>query len=136
MGGPAGPGRLRAAAALLLLASCGRANAPEGVARRFVDDYYVRADLGAAKSLAGGLASRKLEEQVDLTRGQTVGAATEGREVAYALVGRQEDGDQHRFMYEVRIRLKGGGEFTRRSIVSVGQVGGSWRVTNFHETGP
>ena len=128
--------RRAAAAALLFLAACRGADTPEGVARRFMDEYYVRADLGAAKILAGGLASRKIEEQVDLTRGQSVGAATEGREVAYSLVGRQAEGDQHRFMYEVRIRLKGGGEFTRRSVVSVGQVGGAWRVTNFHETGP
>jgi hypothetical protein len=101
-----------------------------------MDAYYVRADLGAAKGLAGGLASRKLEEEVNLTRGQTVGAATEGREVAYTLVGRQEEGDHHRFMYEVRIRLKGSGELTRRSVISVAQVGGAWRVTNFLESTP
>lgn len=101
-----------------------------------MDEYYVHADLGAAKNLAGGLASKKIEEQVDLTRGQKVGTATEGRDVAYTLVSRQEEGDHHRFMYEVRIRLKGGGEFTRRSVVSVAQVGGAWRVTNFHESGP
>lgn len=137
MGGPGGPRRLRAAAAaLLLLTSCGGPATPEGVARRFMDAYYVQADLGAAKMLAGGLASRKLEDEMNLTRGQTVGAATEGREVAYTLVARQEEGEQRRFMYEVRIRLKGSGELTRRSVVSVGQVGGAWRVTNFNDTGP
>lgn len=124
------------AVALVLLAACSRSSPPEGIARRFVEAYYVRVDLGAARGLAGGLASKKIEEQVDLTRGQAVGAATEGREVAYSLVSRQEDGDSHRFMYEVRIRPRGGGEFTRRSVVSVGQVGGAWRVTNFHESGP
>ena len=124
------------AAALVLLAACGRPNSPEGIARRFMEAYYVRADLGAAEGLAGGLASRKIEEQVALTRGQAVGAATEGREVTYGLVGRQEEGDHYRYMFEVRIRLKGGGEFMRRSVLSVGQVGGAWRVTNFHESSP
>ncbi len=122
--------------ALLLLAACGRSNTPEGIARRFMDEYYVRADLGAAGDLAGGLASKKIAEQVGLTRGQPVGAAKEGRDVAYSLVSRQEEGGHHRFMYEVRIRLRGGGEFARRSVVSVSQVGGAWRVTNFHEAGP
>ena len=128
--------RRSAAAALLLLASCGGSNTPEGVARAFMEAYYIRVDLGAAKALAAGLASRKLEEQVTLTRSQAVGGATEEREVAFTLVARQEEGDQHRFMYEVRIRLKGAGEFTRRSVVSVGQVGGAWRVTNFQDSGP
>ena len=124
------------AVAILLLASCGAPTTPEGVARRFMDAYYIRVDLGAAKGLAGGLASRKLEEEVSLTRGQTVGPATEGREVTYTLVGRQAEGDHHQFMYEVRIRLKGAGGFTRRSVISVGQVGGAWRVTNFLESAP
>lgn len=138
-GPPGWPGCWRTlgwAAALVILASCGRSNPPEAIARRFMEAYYVRADLGAAKGLVGGLASNKIEEQVELTRGQAVGAAREGREVAYSLVSRQEEGDHHRFMYEIRIRLRGGGEFTRRSVVSVAQVGGAWRVTNFHESSP
>ena len=110
------------------------ANTPEGIARRFVDDYYVRVDLGAAKGLATGLASKKIEEALVLTRGQPVGTATQGRDVTYSLVGQQEEGDHHWFfMYEVRIRLKGDGGFTRRTVVSVGRVGAAWRVTNFNE---
>lgn len=127
---------LRSAFVMLLAAACGRSDGPEGVARRFMDDYYVRVDLGAAKRIATGLASRKLDDAVSLTRGQSTAGAMEGRNVAYNLVSRQQEGDRHNFLYEVRIRLTGGGEFTRKAILLVNQVGGAWRVTNFNESGP
>ena len=125
-----------AAGTLLLLAACGRADGPEGVAGRFMDDYYVRADLAAARRLVDGLASKKIEAQEALTRGQAVGAATEGRSVAYSLVGRGQDGDRHLFRYEVKVTVRGGGRFTRRSILVVAPAGGGWRVTNFDEGSP
>lgn len=124
-----------ALAAFLLCAACARSSTPEDVARRFIEEYYVRVDLGAARRIADGLASRKIDEQVALRQGQALGGAVEGRNVAYHLVRRQQDGDRHSFMYEVRIRPTGGGEFTRRSVVAVTPAGGAWRVSNFTEPG-
>lgn len=115
--------------------ACGRGDAPEGIARRFMDDYYVRVDLGAAKRIASGLALHKIDQELALTRGHAVGGATEGRSVAYHLVGRQQEGERHSFLYEVRIRLTRGGEFTRKAVLLVGRPEGAWRVTNFNETG-
>ena len=120
---------------LLLAPACGRADGPDGVARRFMDEYYVRVDLGAAKRVAGGLASQKLDNEVTLTRGQSTAVAMEGRSVAYSLRTQQQEGDRHSFLYEVRVRLTGGGEFTRRAVLLVGRVEGAWRVTNFSESG-
>ena len=138
-GGNPGRGRsgvLGALAAVALLAACGRGNSPEGVARRFMDDYYVRADLVGARGVVDGLASKKIEAQEALTRGQAVGSATEGRTVAYTLLGRDQDGDRHLFRYEVKVTLRGGGSFARRSVLVVAPVGKGWRVTNFDESNP
>ncbi len=120
---------------LLPAPACGRSDGPEGIARRFMDEYYVRVDLGAARRVAGGLASKKLDNEVTLTRGQTTAGAMEGRSVAYNLVTQQQEGDRHSFLYEVRVRLTRGGEFTRKTVLLVGRVEGTWRVTNFNESG-
>lgn len=128
-------GRTAGLLLLSLAAACGRSEGPEGIAHRFMDDYYVRVDLGAAKRVAGGLAAKKLDDAVALTRGQSLAGATEGRSVSYALLSRQQDGNRHSFLYEVRIRLSGGGEFTRKAVLLVGQSDGTWRVTNFNESG-
>lgn len=138
-GGDPGPGRsgvLGVLAAAALLAACGPGNSPEGVARRFMDDYYVRVDLAGARGVVDGLASKKIEAQEALTRGQAVGSATEGRSVAYTLLGRDQDGDRHLFRYEVKVTLRGGGSFTRRSVLVVAPVATGWRVTNFDESNP
>jgi hypothetical protein len=137
MGTGAEVGLARAAAvlAMALLASCGRGSTPEGIAGEFMDEYYVRADLAGARRVTDGLASQKIGNEEALVRGQTMGAAREGRTVAYSLASRAQEGDRHLFQYQVKVTLSGGsGTFARRVVLIVSPVGGGWRVTNFEES--
>ena len=119
--------------ALLLLFACGGKGGPEEVAGRFMDRYYVRANLQEAKALVAGLAAQKIEEELTLIAGVISDAQTRSREVSYALKERGEEGDRAFFVYEVTITAKGVGSFKKKSILSLGRIDGIWRITNFRD---
>jgi hypothetical protein len=99
-----------------------------------MDSYYAAANLGEALRFADGLAARKIQDQQRLVKGQAGPQTTPGRRVAYE---RKEtatvDGKLY-FRYEVRIEIQGGGSFTRRSLLALGDSPNGWRVTNFTES--
>ena len=118
---------------LVLPSACWRGQGAEAVAERFMEHYYVLADLQGAKRFTTGLASEKIQEQLKLIAGAVVDAQTRSREVSFALVEKQEQGEKVFLVYEVTIAPKGGISFKKRSLLSLGRVGGAWKVTNFRD---
>jgi hypothetical protein len=122
------------AAGLLLVAACRTdPNSAQGVAEGFVDQYYVRIDLRAAKPFCIGLALKKLLEGERLTAGQTIDEGTRLPLVRYRLVDKKDDGDQPSFVFEGTINVDGAGSFTRKWLVTTRRDGGAWKVSNFEE---
>lgn len=119
--------------ALLLLFACGGKGGPEEVAGRFMERYYVRANLQEAEALVSGLAAQKIQEELRLIAGVVSDAQTRSREVSYTLKEGKEEGDRAFFVYEVTITTKGVGSFKKRSILSLGRIDGVWRITNFRD---
>jgi hypothetical protein len=106
---------------------------PQGVAERFVDQYYVQINLAAAKPLCAGLAAKKLEEEERLTAGQAIDESTRKPLIRYSLIDKKEEGDRPSFVFEGRIQVDGADTFTRKWIVTTRREGEAWKVSNFEE---
>ena len=116
-----------------LLQGCG-SGAPEAVAGRFMEAYYVAADLGAALKLADGLAAKKIRDQQQLTKGETGPQTSQGRRVSYTRMERNTVEGKLFFRYEVRIEVQGAGYLTRKTLLAMDDGPNGWRVTNFTDT--
>lgn len=107
---------------------------PEAVADRFMEAYYAAANMGEALQFADGLAAKKIQDQQLLLRGQTGPQSSPGRRVTFSRIENATMEGKLFFRYEVRIDVQGGGSFTRKSLLAMGQGPNGWRVTNFSET--
>ena len=135
------PRALRAFAVVLLLTPClvGTACSPSDPARAaaqaFIDRYYVEIDLPAAYPHAVGFARAKLEREQKLLEG--IGAPESAGKPLVSYVFLQENPGStpgHRgFLYELTIRFGEGPAVVRKSLVTVREESGSWRVANFQE---
>jgi hypothetical protein len=106
---------------------------PQGVAERFVDQYYVHINLAAAKALCAGLAAKKLEDEERLTAGQVIDESTRKPLIRYSLIDKREEGDRPSFVFQGRIQVDGADTFTRKWIVTTRREGDAWKVSNFEE---
>lgn len=122
-------------ALLASLAACRpSADTPQGTARRFVDEHYVRIDLAAAKQYCTGLAAHKVENEQDLTRGQVIDASTRKPRVYYTLLDTKSEGDDRvSFVFEGSIRVEDAGTFKKKWLVTTKKTGAAWKVSNFQE---
>lgn len=121
-------------AAVVLLASCQRGDEAQRAAQGFVDEHYVQIDLVAAKGYTTGLATKKIEEEEDLVKGQAMEENTKPR-VHYELLERRPEGDDRvTFLYKGEARGEDANDvFTRKWLVTVRREDGGWKVSNFHE---
>lgn len=121
--------------AFLVLAACrGDETTSQGVAERFIDQYYVQINLGAAKLFCTGLAERKLEEQQRLTDGQRIDESTRKPLVRYTLLEkRDEAADRVAYLFEGKVSVAGADTFTQKWLVSTRRDGEAWKVSNFVE---
>ena len=114
---------------------CGRdLKTAQGVADEFVDQHYVNIDLPRAREYAVGLARDKIDDEIRLTRGQTIDASTRKPKVRYELTDKKQEGDGRvSFFYKGTIEAEDAPEFTRRWLVVARKEGDGWRVSNFTE---
>ncbi len=130
------------AALLLALGACGQVGERESVAREFMEAYYVRADLPAARKVATGLALQKIDREIELRKeaGDTQPspeAAGERLVTFQVLEERSRTEGRSAFLFDLLI----GAEpisFKRRTLIILGRTGGSgeregWIVVNFSE---
>jgi hypothetical protein len=119
----------------VLAAACGRdLKSAQGVADEFVDQHYVNIDLQRAREYAVGLARDKIDDEIRLTRGQAIDAATRKPKVHYELVEKKQESDARvSFFYKGTIEVEDAPEFTRRWLVVARKEGDGWRVSNFTE---
>jgi hypothetical protein len=99
-----------------------------------MEAYYVAADLGGSLKLAEGLAAKKIQDQQQLTKGESGPQTTQGRRVGYTRIERNTLDGKLFFRYEVRIDVQGAGVLTRKTLLAMGEEPNGWRVTNFTET--
>jgi hypothetical protein len=130
--------RRRIAVCLVLAAlafACGRdLKTAQGVADEFVDQHYVNIDLKRAREYSVGLARDKIDDEIRLTRGQAIDAATRKPKVHYELIEKKQESDARiSFFYKGTIEVEDAPGFTRRWLVVARREGDGWRVSNFTE---
>jgi hypothetical protein len=124
---------------LIMLLSLGLAacrpdeHTAQGIAERFVDQYYVQINLDAAKPLCAGLATQKLDEEQRLVAGQPIDESTHKPTVRYKLLDKKEEGDRPTFVFEGRIQVDRDDPVVRKWIITTRREGDVWRVSNFEE---
>jgi hypothetical protein len=119
----------------VLTAGCGRdLNSAQGVAEEFVDQRFVQFDLGKAKLYAVSVALEKVNEELRLTSGHKIDAATNKPRINYKLLEKRESPRRATFLYEGTINADDGTSFTRRWLITARKDGDHWRVSNFTES--
>lgn len=104
-----------------------------GVVEEFVDQHYILFNLQRAKEFSAGLALEKINEEIRLTSGQAIDAATRKPRIHYRLLEKKEGESRATFLYEGTIRAEDAPEFTRRWLVVARKQGDHWLVSNFTE---
>lgn len=114
---------------------CGRdLNSAQGVAEEFVDQRFVQFDLGKAKLYTVSIALEKVNEELRLTSGHKIDAATQKPRINYRLLEKRENEKRATFLYEGTISADDGGSFTRKWLITARKDGNAWRVSNFTES--
>lgn len=114
---------------------CGRdLNSAQGVAEEFVDQRFVQFDLGKAKLYAVSIALEKVNEELRLTAGHKIDAATQKPRINYRLLEKRESDKRATFLYEGTINADDGTSFTRKWLITARKDGDHWRVSNFTES--
>ena len=126
---------LRLLAALVVLAACEPSNPARAGAERFIDRYYVEIDLPAAYPHAVGFARAKLEREQELLDGIDAPENSGKPSVGYSFLQENPGATPgHRgFLYELTIRFGSGAAVVRKTLVTVREESGEWRVANFQE---
>lgn len=107
---------------------------PRGTAERFLDAHYVEIDLPSALPYTSGLARKKVEEEMALTRGHAIDETTRKPIVHYSFLEERPDGGGgSKFLYRGTIHVDGEEGFERKWLVTVRAEADGYRVTNYQE---
>ena len=118
-----------------LTLGCGRdLNSAQGVAEEFVDQRFVQFDLGKAKLYAVSVALEKVNEELRLTAGHKIDAATNKPRINYKLLEKRESPRRATFLFEGTINGDDGTSFTRKWLINARKDDDHWRVSNFTES--
>lgn len=128
------PGYSVLVAMLLVMLGCERdLSTSQGVVEAFLDQHYVSIDLHKSQDYTTGLARRKVDDEIRLTRNTAIDADTRQPRVYYDLIEKRESRGQLAYLYELTIQPDDADAFTRRILVRVRQEGAAWRISNFME---
>jgi hypothetical protein len=110
------------------------ASTARGTAERFLDAHYVEIDLPQALPYTSGLARKKVEEELELTKGQAIDETTMKPIVRYTFLEEHPDeSGGSRFLYRGKIVVDGSDGFERKWLVTVRHEAAGYRVTNYQE---
>ena len=131
-------GTVGAALVVALLAGMGCGPDPSsarGMAERFLDAHYVRIDLPASSELTSGVAHQKVDDEIALTRGVAIDAATRQPTIHYRLEEERDGGDgATRFVYRLTIVPDDADRFHRRVLLTLRRADEGWTVSNYEES--
>jgi hypothetical protein len=96
--------------------------------------YYVAIELNAAREFTTGLAREKLDRELELTSEVSIDPETRKPRINFQLEESSEEGERARFIFVLDIRPPGIDPYERTSILSLKQVDGDWKVSNFNDT--
>ncbi|HKY63792.1 MAG TPA: hypothetical protein VJR29_10260 [bacterium] len=114
------------------LGACSKSPEPEKAAKAFIDAYYVKIDLKAAKDLSSGLALEKIDNQIGLIAGQPPDQGADLPKVDAHLASAGEvNGDEATYIFEVKPQVQDVG--ARKVFVKLRHENGVWKVSQFTE---
>ncbi len=117
------------------MTACSKGPASEQVVQQFMEDYYVKMDLKGAEALSMGLAKEKLDREIQLVGGQTLGSSAHVPTVDIALKSKDfESAEEASYIYRVIPKVHDVGE--RMVYVKLRHEGGQWKVSQFLENYP
>lgn len=109
---------------------------PQGRAELFIDAYYVEINLPRALEQTTGVARSKVEQNIELTKGQVVDESTPRPRVHYRFAEEHPDGDTTvNYVYLADITADGDTS-QRKFMLTVRRQDDGWKVTNFSEFTP
>jgi len=123
------------ALALWGVLSCGPGvDTSEGIARQFMDRYYVAIDLTGAKKLCTGLALKKINKELELTQGQDITSDTRKPHIRYSLLSQKKVGKFLMiFLFENEIHVKKMGVYKKRCQIALRKREQDWKVSHFKD---
>lgn len=114
------------------LSACSKGPEPEKAARAFIDAYYVKIDLKAAKDLSTGLAAEKIANQMSLIEGAAPDQGADIPKVDTHLASTGEvNAEEATYIFEVKPQVQDVG--ARKVFVKLRQENGAWKVSQFTE---
>jgi len=120
------------------LISCGHghSNSPEGVAEEFLFRYFIELNQRGALELSTGLATDKLNKEIELTQNirmlPNLDLAQHKPFLDYELVNKQSRSENSvTFFYDVTIENKNGEDYKRELTLTTVILDGNWKVNNF-----
>ena len=117
------------------IGACTKPPASEEVAKAFIEAYYVKIDLKAAKELSQGLASEKIAQQMALTDGVAPDKGANVPKVDAHLASSGEiTAQEATYIFEVKPEVPDVG--ARKVFVKLRQENSQWRVSQFTEETP
>lgn len=120
-----------------LLTGCNDPSTPDGLARAFVDAYYVEYDFDRAIALSEGAAVLRLKQEKDLideARAKTAIAQSRSRTYYNDPEKREVGPEMVHFTFELEIR-HGSNDMRRTAVLMLAKRANGWRVIGFREGG-
>ena len=116
--------------------ACGHSNSPDGVAEEFLFRYFIELNQRGALELSTGLATDKLNKEIELTQNirmlPNLDLAQHKPFLDYELVNKQSRGENSvTFFYDVTIESKNGEDYKRELTLTTVILDGEWKVNNF-----
>ncbi len=109
---------------------------PIGVAKAFLEAYYVSIDLEKTKELTSGLAGKQIDRQLGAIK--KMGRVEKNRsQVSYRFLNERSLGEGKKaFSFELSIEPQGGKSFRRVVFLHLRRTDRDWRVHAFREHQP
>lgn len=120
----------------LLLIACGHSNSAEGVADEFLFRYFIELNQRGALELSTGLATDKLNDEIELTQSirmtPDLDLSKHKPFLDYELVRTQKRQDNSvALFYDITIENPNGADTKREVVLTTVEVEGMWKVANF-----
>lgn len=109
---------------------------PIGVAKAFLEAYFVSIDLEKTIGLTGGLAKMQINRQFEAIK--KLGRVEKNRsQVSYRFLNERSLGEGKKaFSFELSVEPRGGRAFQRVVFLQMRRTGRDWRVHAFREHQP